>query len=135
MWYVYATMTNFYSLFIHRICWNAVLNFCSCYRMYANVIIVRVNCKIRLRFDISWRFPIWKCLIYLSDLLLKYRFFHLAVVVQFRAIVCTAAIAYFLSFLYFNILIKHIFVASCFRYLKDVRKRKYENYFSNNIYR
>lgn len=35
--------------------------------------------------------------------------------------------------LYFTKVIKHIFVASCFGYLKDVGKRKYENYFSNNI--
>lgn len=46
-------MADFYSLFIHGICRNAVLNFCLCYGKYANVIIVRVNRKIRLRFDIS----------------------------------------------------------------------------------
>lgn len=46
-------MVDFYSLFIHGICRNVVLNFCLCYGKYVNVIIVRVNCKIRLRFDIS----------------------------------------------------------------------------------
>ncbi len=46
-------MANFYSLFIHGICRNAVLNFCLCYGKYANVIIVSVNCKIGFRFDIS----------------------------------------------------------------------------------
>ena len=59
-------------------------------------------------------------------------FFYL---VQPHAIVCTVRFPHFTLSLYFTKVIKHIFVASCFGYLKDVRKRKYENYFSNNIYR
>ena len=58
-----------------------------------------------------------------------------SILLQPHAIVCTVRFPHFTLSLYFTKVIKHIFVASCFGYLKDVGKRKYENYFSNNIYR
>ena len=65
----------------------------------------------------SYNVRLLKMPIYLSDIIFWNKILLRVVVVQFRAIVCTVAIAYFLCFLYFNIYIKHIFVASCYRYL------------------